>query len=258
MSDPSDELVYRMLGKIGDAKPPGDIADRWGQLLQLGRPPLPHQKTFIATRVYEKPLIWAIAMRFSVDGFNFTQAVPAAYAGSVNITITKGIDEQSMPATENLSLAAGQAQTFCTVIAKSLFVVASVAEPPDPIWVEIVATPVHSMDCADILGPIAAAPVGFTNVVRFQFDADGVARTLAASKARRLFIVQNRATTDLSITFGNVVATGILLPGGISAIYESNPALPYYGELTLQHTAVDATGFVTMVQSIQPFVPGLP
>ncbi len=251
MKNVPDSYVREVLGRAGDAPVPGNTRNRWGQRVLLGGDQ-PVSKTFVATKVFEAPLPWAVAFRFSLDGTTWTAAVPAGYTDFVQITVLKGIDEQSAPAQEFVELAAGQTQPFCSLIAQSLQV--SVRIVPDsgptvtPLWVECVATIVSNVDCADIIPPPTVIPSAilpsFTN--RFPAVANVIYAT-GPDPTRALLTVVNRSTATLFLLLGPTINIGagtehftIALPGSVNAGYE---VLNYRGRYELVFDATDAAGY---------------
>lgn len=241
-------------GYPGDRAPPPDMTDQaqilglgprdgdtevthntlnhpWGKVVELfgdGK-----SITLVQTEAHPRPFPWAISARFSTDGRVYTPTVPATWGGDVIFRFTKSFDVKTGPAVETFDLVAGQALPVCALIARKLTVTAKiVGESVLALWVAFVVCPTQQIDCGEASGvtPGAAKEATITRFVPSVIGAPSITGPgvvlLAANPARKQFIVQNHATTNMYIALGPEASPAsaegtplwsILLPPGVTA-----------------------------------------
>ena len=241
-------------GYPGDRAPPPDLTDQaqilgldpragdteathttlnhpWGKVVQLfgdGK-----SITLVQTEAYPRPFPWAIQARFSLDGKTFTPTVPGTWGGDVIFRFIKSFDVKTGPAREVFDLVAGEALPICALIARKLTVTAQiVGESVLALWVQFVVCPTQQIDCGEASGvtPGAAKEGIITRLVPSTIGAPSVegpgVLALPANPARKQFIVQNHATTNMYVALGDraspPLAEGepewsILLPPAVAA-----------------------------------------
>jgi hypothetical protein len=221
-----DEQLAAITGRVGDLPRPGN--DRWGnsQLLKPGQ-----SYTFI--NVGMQPMVGAmgIQLSFSVDGVHYTSFVPPIGSNSVVIDVIRAVDVKSGAFNETIVLSPNESMPFCTLIAKALTVSVSIpsSTPLPGVYVHAVACPVQTLDCESIITPPLTS-WSDVDTVSVAANTVGAFLALPASPDTKQIFIQNNSAVDLLLGFGSFIPglgpppfSNMLLPGGIHAIWESEP-----------------------------------
>jgi hypothetical protein len=257
--DLTDEAQFEMLQpRIGDVDPRRAGTDTpWGKVHQLTQES--PRFTFVSTDILDRPAPWAMQLRFSLDGVTFTPEVPATYpaARGIEFTITRSVDQKSGQFTESFELFAGDAQPFCSVIARALTISARLTSDSTnftPLYVQAVVCIVSNIDCEAVAPPVAPVP-GFVNTAIARFPAQTAAATLILpDPTRALFSISNQSAANLYVALAGVVnitpgtefAT-VVLPPNVGAGYE---VLNYRGAIAFQFDADDASGYAIKTEGL--------
>jgi hypothetical protein len=248
--DLTDEAQFWGLGpRAGDEIPNFRAGRPWGKTFELD----PHgtfSVTAIATEIFTRPRPFAFKLRFSLNaGGPFAAQVPITYGGTITVNVIESIDLKSGTIVESFKLVAGQNQTVCIALARSLSVTVSIpqdpsGEAPAPLFVQAVAALVETVTCEELTG---APSYSSAFVTRVPASAT-IVELLGFNPARKQFIVHNSSPggANLAIKFGDGASltagaesySVLLAPG---ARYES-PIGGWGGEVTGIWSAADANG----------------
>lgn len=265
MKDVPDELLGTLRGRLGDLPHPG--SSRWGKVALLATgtaiPATGRQSSldFVQTGIIaDSPIPIAVKFRFSTDGVTYTPEVPALFGGNVIVDFIEQIDMKSGPFKESFTLEPGDPMPICAVIARGLNVAVRLDAEDTSLFVEVVAAPTTSIDCADVVGPTNSPTTiqPFTTTSTARYPAE-VANTynLAVVPKRAYLIFTNQSTTanlfihlgvGVTTTPGSEFAT-IILPPNTFAGYE---VLNYTGEVYFKFDADDANGYTLVTQGLYP------
>lgn len=268
--DISDAYSAEVWNRQGDLPPPGNARDRYGNTEHLYSAPTGSQvkaQAFVATSPYQNPIPWAIQMRFSTDGVTYRPRVPGSAQCDVKVTISTGFDALGGRATESFQLEAGELPSLCMIIASQLDIIAeAMPHVPDAgpttngdVFVKIVAAPLSSIACAEILGEEVVPGYGDVTSVRIPITAGPPPTSylaLPANANRAQFIVQNNTDADVMLAFdaGANVDPGsehgvIVIPAGSKGGYES-PIGGYKGPVSISIAVGVTTGFVLVSEGV--------
>jgi hypothetical protein len=219
-----DEQLQAIMGRSGELPAPGN--DRWAksQRLTIQQP----SYTFVNTGYLPIVTPMALQLEFSIDGDTYTAAVPPAYTGRVDVTITKASDVKSGAFSQDIVLNPGDSMPFCTLLARALTVsVLLLDEAAGPLFVHCVAAPTQTVDCGSITNP-SDSPWNDVFTVRVPANTVGVFFPLPASPQARQVIIQNNSSVNLLLGFGSLIpslgpppVSNLILPGGFNATWES-------------------------------------
>jgi hypothetical protein len=167
----------------------------------------------------------------------------------VQVTLIKSFHVKSGAATEVVSLAAGEAMPFCAVIARALTISVEISsETTQDLYVQLVAAPTTSIDCADVIPSPGTTPAGYTAMAIARFPAQTATPTLYfPNAARAMFTIVNQSAANLFVALAGVVGitpgsefATIVLPPNSKAGYS---VLNYRGAIAFRFDADDATGY---------------
>ena len=268
----SDEFAYDHLRRHGDEDPSkANAGHRWGKSITLNSLGFPNQKprnaTLVSTQVLPSTTPIAFQLQFSLDGENFAPQLPATYGGNVIVDLTQNIDLKAGAFTQSFTLAPGDAQPFCSVIARALTLTIRIDGEGSPdLFVECVACPVTNVDCAAVTGkPTTFAAAGYDGGISYRFDAaafvfPGSVPLLIENLLRRQFYIQNNSDTDLGVLFsltqtiswtpgGEVLS--LIIPAGANLTYESFVGC-YRGRVqgSVKPGGPTPVGFVLVVEGV--------
>jgi hypothetical protein len=252
----------------GDFHLPGDARNRWGNIVQLNTSAgAPNDRTsrksaaFVETPVFDEPALFQIELRVAgadgvfspfVTGTGFSLRVRIRRAIDRDKGIVEDIYTLEPPTTPEPTV---DSLPVSCVIAQQLGMYVEIAgDANKQVTVEIVVTRVSACSCCGLQGGSSTGYSGASQA-RFPmvdpFIAPNFETIMAANSRRAQFFIQNNSPVDLMVsmsvganaTFGSEFGF-VLLPGGISAIYES-PLGGYNGPVSIawRPTAEDATAF---------------
>jgi hypothetical protein len=257
-------MLPRVRGAHGELPEPG--SSRWGKRVFLhtntidGKAPRT-AITVIATDA--QPIItpMVVSLRFSSDGQTFTPAVPSAFGGTIRVELVEMIDVKTGPFREQFELEADDAQPFCGVVCLALQVSVTLLGENQQIWVQALAAPTTTIDCADIVPP---TPTPTETTIR-PFPTAGATRVPAltapttlilSNPLRAYFSIVNQSAVNLyvllgdgvDITPGDELAT-IVIPPGVFGGYE---VLNYTGPVSFKFDGDDGAGYALFTQGEYP------
>lgn len=266
MKNVPDELLPLLRNAEGDLPLPG--SGRWGKVLFLhtatiaGKPPRP-SVTFIQTEILPVITPMAVSLRFSLDGLTFTPAVPAAFGGTVLVEMIETIDMKTGAFRESFALTAGQTQPFCGIICRALNLSVTLDGENTQLYVQAVAAPTTTIDCADVVGPGGTTPA-FSSTLQQRVAAAGAVWPAfvavvdggdAGNPDRQQFSIQNNSTAPLLVSLSTAIdgtpgseVGSFILPGGISAIQSSD--IRYTGPVKITWLTAPTAGDFALYTSI--------
>lgn len=252
MKDVPNEMIWRP----GDPPPPGNTRDRFGNTARLYSAPALGQlsaQAFVSTSTYENPIPWAIQIRFSTDGVRWFSRIPAGVGCDIRFNFSSGFDQLGGRALETMQLETLELPTVCMIIASQLEVTATaVPHVPDAgpttdgnVWVKVVAAPLNSIACNEILGE-ADNVSGYDDFANSNFfpDPSSAVEALAPNPNRKQFILNNRTNMNVTVKFGDLPlvvggeATFVMEPGWV---YESPTTGLYKGRVVVRSEEGDDT-----------------
>ena len=267
MKNVPDTMLQIARGAWNELPAPGP--DRWGKraLLHLSAitgPPLiaPRDRlTFISTGPQPQITPMAVSLRFSTDNATFTPAVPSAFTGTVHVDLIQMIDVKTGAFVESFDLEADETQPFCSVMCMALQVNVRIEadDASQQLYVQAVACPTMTMDCADINGGggtggnVTATIKPFPETFVTRHPASNIANLTIANPDRAYALLANMSTVanmfvllgeGVSFTPGDEIAT-IIMPPNTFAGYE---VLNYTGPIDIVWDQDDSTngyGLVT-------------
>lgn len=267
--DLTDEAQFLGLDpRDGDPRPTvRDFNHPWGKVVHFANDA--RSFTLVQTDAFPRPFPWAVSARFSVDGVNFFPAIPGTYPNQIHFDFIKSYDVKTGPVKEGFDLGAGDTMPFCALIARSLTVSANISgETFADLWVQFVVCPTTQIDCAELVGPSGGTPIitpGFATANQTRYPqaspiiAPNFLQVLAANPNRQRLFVQNNAAADLmvSLAAGANFTPGsefgvMVLPGGISAVYESDAAQRYTGPVSISWAGASSPAGYALVTEIVP------
>lgn len=250
MKNVPDELLPLLRNRPGDLPMPGN--SRWGKvaLLTTGTAGRRGSLTFVHTDVISPtPIPIAVKLRFSLDNITFTPEVPATFGGNVIVDMIETIDMKSGPFKESFTLEPGDVMPLCTTIACALTLSVKLDAEDTGLYVEAVAAPTTTIDCADVVGPTPAViPAGIVATATTRWAAvTANTYNIGVDALRGLFVIVNQSAANLFVHLG----TGVTItPGGEFATVVLPPnafggfeALNYRGEIYFRFDADDADGY---------------
>lgn len=203
----------------------------------------------VQTEVAPRPFPWAIQARFSRDGITYTPTIPASWTGQLAIDIIKSFDVKTGPMRERFILDPGDGLPVCALISRSLTVnVSLLGENALELWVALVVCPTTQIDCAELRGPAAEIPIGYTDLGIARFPAQTATPTIYIAHPRRaMFTIVNMSAANLFVALSGIVnitpgteVASIVLPGNASAAYS---VINFRGTISFRFDADDATGY---------------
>jgi len=251
-----DDLLREARGRNNEL--PRASPGRWGKVERLatgtqvvaGKPQ--QILSFVQTGIIaDQPTPIAIKIRFSLDGLTYTPEVPSTFGGNVIVKLIETIDMKTGAFLESFTLAPGDAQSFCSIMAMGLDLSVALDGEDIALFVEVVAAPTTMVDCNDIVPPpptTTTPAIIQPNTQRARYDAvTANTYNIPVTAKRGYFLITNMSAAnlfvslggDVDITPGSELAT-IVLPPGAFAGYE---ALNYMGSITFRFDADDASGY---------------
>jgi hypothetical protein len=260
-----DEFLALRRGAAGDLPLPGN--SRWGKVARLATGTQVNSTsrqgtlTFVQTEVIAPaPVPIAIKIGFSLDGETYTPALPLSFGGNVIVDLIETIDMKSGAFRERFTLAPGDVLPICATMACGLSLSVTLDGEDVALFVQVVAAPTMTMDCADIVGPTntTTTPAGWgedSTIARYDAVAAST-YTLGLSPKRAYLSIANQSASNLFIklgpgvdtTPGSELATIVLPPGSFSG-YE---VLRYVGSVSFKFDADDATGYALVTEGRYP------
>ena len=243
----------------------------WGSRQLLTNDPLAGSRgraiaTMVSTDLLRVPKPIALQFRFqgpAVAATNF-QLLDSGWQlfapVDLRVTINRGIDVLGGATTDVVDVPVGEQVPIALVLAHKLTVtVALNTGSTTGFWCEVIAAPLDAVDFSALLGGPGGELGGYgtANVTRV---AAAAADTLLlnSNDARRQFLIVNNSVQDLAVKFGLAPSLGagaesfsVLLPGGVSAQYES-PIGGYTGVVRGIWAAADAAGEALVTEGVRP------
>lgn len=260
MKNVPDDFLRQVRGRPGDL--PSPSGGRWGKVLLLhtdtlnGQPPRT-SVTFIDTELLPQITPMAVSLRFSLDGQTFTPAVPSAFGGTLRVQLIEAVDMKAGPFVESFTLEADDVQPFCGIICRALSLSVNLEGENQQIWVQAVAAPTTSIDCADVIGPPST-----TTTIRPMTDGSAtrvaavaaVTTLVPANPDRGLFSIVNQSNVNLfvrlgdgvDVTPGSELAT-IVLPASVVGGWE---VANYTGVISFAFDGSDAGGYALYTEGV--------
>lgn len=260
MKNVPDDLLRDLRGRSNELPHAGDA--RWGKVERLatgtqvvaGKPQ--RSLSFIQTGIIASaPTPIAIKIRFSLDGITYTPEVPATFGGNVVVKLIETIDMKTGAFLESFTLAPGDTQSFCTIMAMGLDLSVALDAEDAALFVEVVAAPTTMIDCGDIIPPPPTRPTGYATRTITRFAAvTANTYNISANASRAMLTVVNQSAANLFVALGTGVtitpgaefATVVLPPGSFAGLQYDN----WQGPVTLRFDADDTDGYTLVTEGL--------